>query len=47
MILYVGATTRQHIIKEEKIIERLSKIQPDLSTVISGLNQFDERPSKG
>ncbi|MBA0631145.1 hypothetical protein Godav_003164 [Gossypium davidsonii] len=47
MISYAGATAGQPITKEDKIIERLSEIQQDLSTVISGLNQFDERPSEG
>lgn len=47
MISYAGATTGQPITKEDKIIEKLSEIQQDLSTVINGLNQLDERPSGG
>ncbi|MBA0803589.1 hypothetical protein Gohar_013783 [Gossypium harknessii] len=47
MISYAEATAEQPITKEDKIIEKLSKIQEDLSTNISWLNQFDERPSEG
>lgn len=47
MISYAGAAAGQPITKEDKIIEKLSEIQQDLSTVITGLNQLDERPSEG
>ncbi|MBA0788970.1 hypothetical protein Gotri_025463 [Gossypium trilobum] len=38
MISYAGATAEQPTTKKDKIIEKLSEIQQDLSTVINGLN---------
>ncbi|MBA0683370.1 hypothetical protein Goari_025034, partial [Gossypium aridum] len=38
MISYAGATAEQPTTKKDKILEKLSEIQQDLSTVINGLN---------